>query len=75
MMTSNKTQCTPTRCRGRTQGKIQRHKNNETQRKKTLTKIKNPQHKCKWKHAIGGAKMQKMQKDKWKETYLFYTKF
>jgi hypothetical protein len=43
--------------------------------KKTLTKIKNPQHKCKWKHANGGAKMQKMQKDKWKETYLFYTKF
>jgi hypothetical protein len=43
---------TTTRCGGRTQGKIQRqNKNNETQRKKILTKISNPQHKCKWKHA------------------------
>ncbi len=46
-MASNKTQWHNNKCRGRTQGKIQRqNNNNETQRKKkTLTKIKNPQHK------------------------------
>ncbi len=66
-MASNKTQW-HNKCRGRTQGKIQRqNSNNETQRKKkTLTEIKNPQHKSK--HANGGAKMQKMQNSKSKRT-------